>query len=322
MKILKMLSLMALGLLTSLSFQSCSSDDDDDQPGDEIVTTLSTPKYEGASALYNVTDTSSGYESIEFTASGNYVITKAPFYGAPRRMVAANNMSFGFFPKAQTVTRSSSYNNIIYGTYTKKGDTYVLEGFGTITVVGGGSNAVTLEITTNDGESVSVGAQKEQQYSSSNMTNNLCRTWKMGRVRVLMQMLGQTIMDKTYNSYAEFVRESLKMEGLSGDELEKEVKKELEDAPEQVIFTKSGTYIVFYANGELAVSTWKWQNEATGLARYSWNYEHINDPDESGVINISFAADQLLITEYDVDSEDDEALSMSSAVTWFLTEVK
>lgn len=329
MKTLRLLSLVLLSM-TAFFVASCGGDSSDDNGNSGGSGNLTPPKYESSSALYNITDTKSDYKSIEFTASGNYVVTMKNALKAPRRVAALKKLQFGFIPQHAGVTRNVVDDNIIYGTYTKNGDTYVLEGFGTIVVNGGGSSAISLDITTNNGTKVTVGAQQQQQYSSSTKTNMLCRTWKMGKIGLHVAIPGYPTFDQTYNSWADFVRGYLKMEGYEEgstyyDMLYKEM---MEDSPEQVIFTKSGTYIVFYSNQTLGVSTWKWTDENTGKARYSWDYESINDPYESGVINIDFEGSQLVITEFlqdendDPDDYDDDEIYIEGTIKWYMTEVK
>ena len=53
-----------------------------------------------------------------------------------------------------------------FGTYTVTGDQYDLAGFGTVLVNGGASGTVSLQIQTNGGPSVTVAAQRRQQYSA------------------------------------------------------------------------------------------------------------------------------------------------------------
>ena len=317
MKTFKLLGLVLFGMLTAFAVVSCNSDDDNGGGGD-----LSTPKYESSSALYNVTDANSDYQSIEFTASGNYIIIKKVALRAPRRIAAMKKFQTGFMSQYVGMTRSTIDGNIIYGTYTKNGDTYVLEGFGTIVVKGGGSSAISLDITTTGGTKVTVGAQQQQQYSSSSMTNSLCRTWNLGKIKMLETLNGKTIFDQTFNSYADFVKALLKAEGLNpGDEwYEIQYKALVEEEPKQVIFTKSGTYMVFYASGTLAVSTWKWTDESKGEARYSWDYSSINNPNESGKIKISFSGSQLVVSEYVEEEEDGDQASV--AIQYFMSEAK
>ncbi|MBR1548861.1 MAG: hypothetical protein IJ637_09085 [Prevotella sp.] len=292
---------------------------------------LDTPALEEASALYRITDTNADYSSIEFTASGNYIITKnAASSYAPRRIAAVGKRTFGFIPQLAGITRSSDDlgdDGVIYGRYTKNGDTYTLEGFGTITIVGGGSNAVELDITRNDGTKMSVGAQKQSQYSSSDKTNRLCRTWEFAKIRVRASGGGESY-DRTYNDYGDFIKAMWAMEGFdeSDSYYETEYKEMMAEKPEQVIFTKSGTYVVKYSNGTLAVSTWAWQDEAKGIARYSWSYDTLYSPDDSGELNVSFEGSQLVITENWLDEYDEEEMAeygdISATITYYMKEVK
>ena len=68
-RIYSTLTMLAL-MVAALCFTACGGDDDEIDNGG-----LSTPKYEAESALYTITDSQSDYKSIEFTASGNYLIT-------------------------------------------------------------------------------------------------------------------------------------------------------------------------------------------------------------------------------------------------------
>lgn len=329
MKTLRLLGLVLLSM-TAFFVASCGDDSSDDNGSGGGSGNLTPPKYESSSALYNITDAKSVYQSVEFTASGNYVVTMKHAPKAPHRIAAMNQFRFGFIPQHAGMTRNVVDDDIIYGTYTKNGDTYELEGFGTIVVNGGGSSAVSLDITTTNGTKVTVGAQQQQQYSSSTKTNMLCRTWKMGKVALHVAIPGYPAFDQTYNSWADFVRGYLKMEGYEeGSPYYERIYKEMmEESPNQVIFTKSGTYVVFYSNNTLAVSTWKWTDEASGRARYSWDYESINDPSESGVINIDFEGSQLVVTEFlqeegdNPDDYDDDEIYVEGSIKWYLTEVK
>ena len=329
---MKTLRLSGLLLFSMLAFfvASCGGDSSDDSGSGGGSGNLTPPKYESSSALYSITDANSAYKSVEFTASGNYVVTMKHAPKVPRRIAAMNQFRFGFIPQHAGMTRNVIDDDIIYGTYTKNGDTYELEGFGTIVVNGGGSSAVSLDITTTNGTKVTVGAQQQQQYSSSTKTNMLCRTWKMGKVALHVAIPGYPAFDQTYNSWADFVRGYLKMEGYEeGSPYYESIYKEMmEESPNQVIFTKSGTYVVFYSNKTLGVSTWKWVDENAGKARYSWDYQSINDPNESGAINIDFVGNQLVITEFlgdeydNPDDYDDDEIYVEGTIKWYLTEVK
>lgn len=306
---------IAIMAFICMGFAACSSDSDNNNGGD-----LNTPKYESSSALYNITESGSDYSSIEFTASGNYLIMKKYATAkAPNRIATIGKTQFGFLGHAVGVTRTSNtYGNIIYGTYTKDGDTYILDGFGTIVVNGGGSSAVSLDITTTDGNKITLGAQREQQYSSSDMTNKLCRTWKLNQVKIEVTTDDQVVLSRTYNGWGDYLIGMAEDEGHPMSDAEK--KEVLAEEPQQVIFTKSGTYVVFYANQTLGVSTWKWTNESKGEARYSWNYESINDSYDGGAFTVAFEGSQFILTEsFEVTYKAKKSMMYLS---YYMTEVR
>lgn len=300
MKGLRLFGLLLFGVMSAM-VASCGGDDDDVVSGGGD---LSAPKYEAESALYKVTEAGTGYSSFELTSSGNYIIQKEG-YSFYTRAAESRSEIGGFFLKPFAKTRShGNYDRIIYGTYTVDGDTYKLDGFGTIVVVGGGKSAVTLDITTKEGRKLSIGAQKENQYSSSTMTNMLCRTWNINKFG-LYASVGGKVIDETYPSYVDFMRAMLKLDGFEDGSIimDNGIKYSVDlsdlagKAPVQVIFTKSGSYIVFYSDQSLAISTWKWVNESTGVIRYSWDYSDINKSYNSGSINVEFKGNQLIVKE-------------------------
>lgn len=290
----KNLSLFVVVALASLSLMSCS---DSDGSG-----SLDEPKYEQDAARFTITSSGSPYSSIELSASGNYIITPTN-YSARSTMSAfelssVSKKDYSFLKGSKSVS-SRALTEIVYGKYVKKGDNeYYLDGFGTVVVKTNGGNAVDLEITTNDGNNVVLGASRDRIYSSTEMTNKLCRTWKITKVHFVVWEDGVKLFDKNYN-----------WNNLPADIDD-------DDVPLEVIFTKSGTYVVFYKDKTLAVSTWRWEDENAGVARYSWDYNHLNDPYASGVVNVSFKGNQMVITEEGVD-EDERTLT-----EWFFTEVK
>ena len=87
--------------------------------------------------------------------------------------------------------------------------------------------------------------------------------------------------------------------------------------PEEVVFTKTGTYVVYYTGQELAVSTWKWENEAQGYLIYSW-YNNLDDPD--GRVLVEFDGNNMQITESYTESYDGETETMG--LTYYFTEAK
>ena len=96
---------MLLGITMAFAVACGSDDDDNGGSGD-----MDTPKYEAKSALYRVTDRSSQYESVEFTASGNYIITKKEGTRAPQQIAAVRRSMIMALPQAgrSPVSRQSA----------------------------------------------------------------------------------------------------------------------------------------------------------------------------------------------------------------------
>lgn len=137
----------------SVSLVSCSDDDDNDGGGK-----FDPPAYEASAAKYEISDGSSPYESIEFTESGNYLVTMSGVTPAPaaaakeatqaaRGMAAMAKRPSIFANTAATQATRAYYSPILYGKYTVGADgTYILEGFGTVKVTQDGTgNSYTLE---------------------------------------------------------------------------------------------------------------------------------------------------------------------------------
>lgn len=325
MKGFKLFGLLLFGMMAAM-VASCGGDDDDDVVSGD----LSTPKYEAVSALYKVTEkdafipflnpehagslSNKRLLSVEFTSSGNYILTYERT-GHTRAAESRSDIS-SLFAQPLAKTRSYTYyDNIIYGTYTLDGDTYDLQGFGTIVIVGDGSNYVTLEITMSGNRKWSIGAQKEKQYSSSTMNNMLCRTWNINKYGIYAKRGGQVVLDETFKSYRDFLYGLYKLKGSTSPSVE--IEEMADGAPKQTVFTKSGSYVVFYADNTLAISTWKWENESAGKARYSWNYEYIDDPYSSGMFTAEYKDGMLILSE-PLSGDFDEG----SYLIYYLTEVK
>lgn len=297
---------LALTLAVGAIFVTgCSSDDNsDDGP-------LEVPAYKSSSALYQITQTGSPLSSVEFTESGSYVIVRngqrqnAPQGNGASRADEAVKESptlLVFSPWNQPETRSTTYSNIITGKYTKTDDmTYVLEGFGTIKVNMSGDNTYSLVITETGSSPYTLAAAKKEQYSGSEPTDKLCRTWRIASMRMEVSMSGKYegfsfnfkvdekvdggdmagLMLKCYESE---IRQMAKAAGYSASEREvkeavAELKSDIEKTYlyiENVIFTQAGTYMVTYRGDRLAISTWTWTGDDFKKIRYSWDYSNMN----------------------------------------------
>ena len=164
---------------TAIGFVSCS----DDNEGGTGNIDLPTPPYESVSGKYEITSASSPYESIELGASGNYIVTRS-YGGYSMTAQAGARTRKSMLAKSGATTRSTEYGGIIYGTFTETGENeYALDGFGTIKLNYTGSEVTGIEITPANGQTQTYTAEKTATMGDDNITNALCRTWKVEKVR-------------------------------------------------------------------------------------------------------------------------------------------
>jgi hypothetical protein len=245
MRATKILLAASLIVATAIGFTACGSDDDGDLGGASIS---ETPAYESDAAKYDITSSGS-YSSIELTASGNYIIqTKGT--RATEQITSALCL---FGHKTSVSVRSSDYSDgIYYGTFTKNGNTYILDGFGTLVINKTDDSTVSIEVTTEDGKTVSLVGKKVEAISTSTLTEQLCRTWRVVKST-------QIFTDKKTGEV-----ETLDL--LAEDDIQ----------DVYVIISKSGTYfsaVTFVEDSkvytEYSSGTWRWVDESTGQVRLS-----------------------------------------------------
>lgn len=314
MKKLNYFFMCGLMLTAFLSFTGCSSDDDNDDNNG-----VNTPApFEGYAAKYQLTTGDAPYASIEFTESGNYIITKRS-YGARERSPYIYKSSMRSFKTANMLHKAFTrggdvYSPILYGTYTVDADgTYILAGYGKVKVAQDGSGAAfSLELMPNGGTAYTYKASKQNRDLNSNNSSRLCRTWNINSFQLIVKMDGKTVMDITANTNKELLR---KFEEWTKEHDEEYDPSDWDDddiiEPQQVIFTKTGTYMVKYEGNSLAVSTWRWINSSETELQYSWD-DDFESGFESDKASISYNGNQLIITEkLGMEDSDDGPLEIN-----------
>ena len=141
-----------------MTFTSCSSEDD-------VIDVVA----DNDAAIFNITDTESPFASVEFTESGMYILTQRTDVVAStcwpkswKISAAQSELSTrGCWPKSWKISAAKSVDesDLISGEYTKNGNVYTLEDFGSITVVKKGNTVVDLEMKAEDGETYTFSAQ-------------------------------------------------------------------------------------------------------------------------------------------------------------------
>ena len=248
-----------LVLAFALLVTSCSKDDADGG-------NLDTPKYE---ILYD----HSPYKSIELGASGDYIVITSDYYsGMSRASSLSKKGVFGNWGVYQS--RATNYDGVIYGSYKQlsNGD-FDLEGFGIIKVVYGDNDDIeALSITPDGGEEMQFDVEKVEAMDDNGLTNSLCRTWLFEKFRVIAYLDDKKVLD-------EYV------DNGDLDYFDVEVS--------EVLFSKSGTYMVVYGDETLGVASWKWKDMDDKTLYYSWDGEWYEDC----TVQISFEGNSLVFYE-------------------------
>lgn len=303
-------ALMAVAMvLFAGSFTACSDDDDNEGGGSS---TLGTPEYADVSAKYEITS-GGDIASIELTESGNYVVIMSN-YSAPEY-----DEYMALAPVAP-VTRSES-SSTRYGKYIKISDTeFILEGYGSVVIEGDTNNAYSLQLSmAGSDEPVTLGANKVEVEDSSEASQLLCRSWDINKVNLKLYVMGKKRYDKTLPAdqnkelWQGLVAVAKQVAAEYDDEEDEEYSEGGEDVipdyiipeynPEQLIFTKAGSYMIMSEEEHLDFSYWGWKNRDSYVVNYSpYGSEYLFDSEYSNDCNITFNGSSM--TLYEVNAEE------------------
>ena len=331
---LKFIYLMLAMMALPFAFSSCSSSDDDD----DDTPNIEAPKLESEAAKYTITSAGAEYQSIELTASGNYIIIKSTAQSGQARKAQAETgktakakiSSFLQNPAMKKMTRSGEWDSgILYGTYTKVGENeYKLDKIGTLKVTQENGVACALELTTTNGTKKTYNGNKEKQTAtSSDFVNFMCRTWNISHIKLYYKLNGKKIFDLEANTYTELIqkiKDFIKSHPELGDE-EDDDDFDFDDFdtnyPKQIVITKNNTYMVIYEDNELAIANWKWEDESQHIFRYSWDEEGEYD-EYSGTAKLSISGKNLIVTEEQTDTDSEDGETETVGMVYTLSEAK
>lgn len=306
---------------------SCSSDKD--EPEEIEIPSLPTPEYEASSAKYEITASDSPWLAIELTSSGNYIVTRTYSYWGSYSMKAGSRVNM--LPRVPGFSRADM-GNVIYGTYEKIGDNwYRLEGFGTVEIVADGDSAVSLTVTTTQGQDMVLTARKASREADSPLTDAVCRTWSLNevgfRIKIDKDMVFEgrrpssrinELMGDAGKAMLEYFKKRFPQYADEFEEDDFELGFDLFDyAPTGIIFTKSGTYMVDYSGQALGVATWHWTNEQRGIFEYAWSYD--DSGNYGGKAAVSFEGNTLVIREPHEGYEPEMDMDIKSETTYYCT---
>lgn len=306
---------LCLGMVMMLSAGVLSSCSDDDDNGGEGPITLETPAYESVSAKYEITSGGNGIQSIELTASGNYIVTYGQ--GATVQAYAISAATQGKASAKSLLSQKAATRvgeQYIRGTFVKISDTeFILEGFGSIVIDGAADNAFSIQVTPSTGETYTMNAEKAATIADSEKTNALCRTWNINTIRMTIEFNGRVEYDTKARAASEYTQMWRDMNTAMAN-LEERVTGEPSEGdffdipaytPDDIIFTKAGTYLITATENYLGMSAWKWENEGNGTIRYALDNAYIDNPEYSNTANVTFNGSTMSISEVNLEESED-----------------
>lgn len=322
MKQNKFFTLMATMLLAMAALVSCSDDDDNDGGN------AATPQYESIAAKYDITTANSPYESVEFTASGNYIIiqngSRRAKQNATRAVAPKSKLSRNPFVALSAPRTRASYNQVILtGTYTYADGVYKLDNNTTVSVtVGEDGSYYNVVFTSGDGTTSTFEADKSvTQITNSAKSNLLCRTWNLTNVSYVKKHNGKTVFTWSGSDYKDFDSKwaaFLKQNYPSVYEREYGDDYVYDDDDDnfidQMIFTKSGTFLRTWTDKdgtkEYDYNYWRWQNESAGILLWAEPEDVKTESDWTSTdediweqLTVAFSGNNLVMAAHGYETE-------------------
>lgn len=341
---------MAFLAAMAVSLTACSNDDEPEgtiQPSPEEgiendMSQLTAPAFANESGKYSLAANNEGIRSIEITESGMYHIEYGYAYPSSYSTestmerkslvdgIRATLTSVFSSPRQTPVTRYGS--GVSIGKVIKIGEgEYILEGYGTITVSGDSENAIEIILNPENGNSVTVGAQKEATYSLNDAaTVALCRSWAPTALHLRADLNGVTVADQSgpytdlinirNRAMAQIIAALKSKYGQYFDEEDFELEPEEGEVyyPTLVLFSRSGSYLVEYENDYLDVRQWKWLDIARQTMHWSHDLDNPYDENSSDS-DIKFSGKNVIIHSANsiVDGDEEEGIYITiTSHTW------
>lgn len=261
--------------------------------------------YTDVSGKYEVNTSEIPYSSIELTADGYYVATKASSYPYSVKAVARKAAKVGGLFNSRSLFKRNLDNEVMaMGRFEQVDvDTYVLEGFCTLVAEArhGNGDVSVFAFTGNDGLVVNVPVQKAENVASSlsGNTKHLCRMWKSVEERVQYYVGGEAVYDGIYRLEDDVV--TVYVNPYEIDWVEEGFFDTGSQAMEGVLFSQAGTYLQVYRDGFTELTNWRWEDESNGIL---YGYD-VDDMFGGGMGTFIFYGNRVNVVEnYAADSEE------------------
>ncbi|MBR1711858.1 MAG: hypothetical protein IJ722_00420 [Alloprevotella sp.] len=251
----KNLFYLAALLIGAVSLTACSSSDDD---GSGKSGSLSKPVNADNARRIVLTDNASGLREVDFGSGSDAVLTLTGPLTAPAAFPAA--------PAAPSVL------DYLIAKYAKAGNTYTIEGFGTVTIVSENGNSLVVEVKRDGGTAEQVEATQQAVAVTDSKAIDFCRSWE-----VVTTAFTYTEYDAAGNSKrpvggnfkgCNLTEIGQWLKNTHGVDIMAELA--AKEAVERVVVTTGGTYALKFKNTE-SVGTWRWTDATAGKLRYTWN---------------------------------------------------
>lgn len=332
----------SLIILASVGFVACESDNDEPEikapasatPTEEFTFgSCQDEQYVEDAIKINVipeNDTQAEFSSIELFGDGHYLITRNPNSNSSQRTVSVQRETDGsttVFKSHNTkrlATRATDNNETIsidngnyeYGSYTREQEGVYRFSDNSTLDIREMQEQGTVTYTHRDGRKSKVYIQNEEANDMSKALSNLCRSWRHDSFEIWCYLNGayiahvkQWLADGRVSQKFS-ISPGAKKWGFEEDDF-------LEPASEycyRIIFSKHGTYVCFYMNGEIEVERWRWLDSNYGTLHY-WDPTEF-DYDDSGELTVRFKGNQMRVYENTSEREDGITTSFISVNTF------
>ena len=236
-------------------------------------------------------------KSIEFTEAGRYIIAiveAAPVSSAPTK-AAGDIISY------------------LTGSYTVNGNTYNLQGYGSVTVDGNG-----VTVAPDEGSTIQTACTETTQNPQTDFYTTIARTWKVDNSRISVNANGNNVTVTKTGCDLPSVAAELNQKGVNINP-----SRVAGYVVKDVIFTKSKTFAVEFTGNDPFVGEFDLGSDHT----FTYNFDGNSGNDffnasSSGSVNYVAEDQQLVFSVNAVLKNADGSKTYSGSVTMFLSEVK
>lgn len=290
----KLLFINAIAAILSFGFSACSNNEDEDDGDNPLMSgQLNDAPYKNEAVKYYILNNDTDIESIELTASGNYIVLYAD------DQVSNSGTSFiakktGIFHTNTAQINSRSFNQELsrYGDFIKKEDnTYELTNFGNIKIISDNQ----LEIKINDGETIISEVRKETAITENTLNNRLNHTWKVSSATIqYINADGKIVKTDHFTTPSELQEETV----------------------QAVLVTNHGSfYQIEWDNSIADYGLWQWSDTDNQIFKYTWTDEDATE-EEGGFVQVTFKDDTATFHESSTEYLDEYGkVTISSTIT-------